>query len=172
VLHGALIVMLPAFDFRQAASRLATGIAVVTAFDHRPMGVTVSSLTSLSLEPPLLLFCLDRRSRAAAQFGEVEHFGVNILFAHQQRLSDQFAARMGDRFDGVAWERGRTGVPLLSEVLATFECSRHTCLPGGDHDIVIGEVLHVTTRSGVPLVRFSSAYHELNMPMLTCSAPA
>ena len=162
--------MLPAFDFRQATSRFATGIAVVTAFDDRPIGVTVTSLTSLSLDPPLLLFCLDRRSSSAAMFRDANHFGVNVLFAHQRRLSEQFASRTKDRFEGVEWARGRTGVPLLSDVLATFECRRSACVPGGDHDIVIGEVLHVSTRPGAPLVRFSSAYHELNMPLLAGAA--
>jgi flavin reductase (DIM6/NTAB) family NADH-FMN oxidoreductase RutF len=163
--------MLPAFDFRQAASRFATGVAVVTAAsDSTPVGVTVSSLTSVSLDPPLLLVCLQRRCRSAAFFREADYFGVNVLFAHQQQLSERFATCLGDRFEGVAWELGRTGVPLLSEALATFECGRRACMPGGDHDIVIGEVLHVTTRSGIPLVRFSSAYHELKMSLLACSA--
>jgi flavin reductase (DIM6/NTAB) family NADH-FMN oxidoreductase RutF len=158
-------------DFRRAASRFATGVAVVTAAsDSRPVGVTVSSLTSVSLDPPLLLVCLHRRSRSAEFFREADHFGVNVLFAHQQQLSERFATRLRDRFEGVAWMWGRTGVPLLSEALATFECSRRACVPGGDHDIVIGEVLHVTTRSGMPLVRFSSTYHELNMSMFACSA--
>jgi flavin reductase (DIM6/NTAB) family NADH-FMN oxidoreductase RutF len=160
--------MLAAFDFRQAASRFATGVAVVTvAVLGAPVGMTVSSLTSVSLEPPLLLVCLQRRSRSAALFREADYFGINVLFSHQRELSERFANFAGNRFQGVSWARGSTGVPLLNDALATFECRRHTCLPGGDHDIVTGEVLHVTARSGMPLVRFSSAYHELKVPIET-----
>ena len=157
--------MLPPFDFRQAASRFATGVAVVTAAPlSGPVGMTVSSLTSVSLQPPLLLVCLQRRSRSAAYFRDADHFGVNVLFAHQEKLSERFAKGIGDRFEGIPWSVGRTGVPLLGDALATFECCRCDCVPGGDHDIIIGEVLHVTAQSGIPLVRFGSAYHELKTP--------
>src|ERR1039458_7715445 len=124
-------------------------------------GMTANSFTSVSLTPPLVLVCVDRSALILEHFRSIPYFGINILSASQRPLSDQFAGRGYDRFQGVAWYAGQTGVPLLPDVLATIECSRWEVMTAGDHDIVIGEVLHANCQDGDPLVFYCSQYRSL-----------
>jgi flavin reductase (DIM6/NTAB) family NADH-FMN oxidoreductase RutF len=124
-------------------------------------GMTANSFTSVSLTPPLVLVCVDRSALILEHFRSSPYFGINILSASQRPLSDQFAGRGYDRFQGVAWYAGQTGVPLLPDVLATIECSRGEVMTAGDHDIVIGEVLHANCQDGDPLVFYCSQYRSL-----------
>ena len=149
--------------FRRICGKFASGITIATVLDSTGArhGMTANSFTSVSLIPPLVLVCVDHRARIREHFRIGEHFGINILTAGQKALSDRFAGTGYDRFEGVAWYPGKTGVPLLPEVLATLECARVNVVTAGDHDIVIGEVLHADCQDGEPLVFYSSQYRSL-----------
>lgn len=148
--------------FRRALSQVATSVSVVTTFDAegRPYGVTVGSLCSLSLTPPLVLFCLDHRGSAHAVVTAAERFGVHVLGAGQQPLASRFAASGEDRTAGLV--RGeRDGVPRVPDALATVVCSRYAVVPAGDHSVVIGLVEHADVTDGAPLLYYDRGYHTL-----------
>ena len=149
--------------FRQAMSRFATGVAIATAFgaDGQPHGLTVNSFVSVSLDPPLVSFCIDRGALALAHFLEAPGFAIHVLSEEQEELSSRFARRGKDRFQGLAWSRGQTGAPLLAQALALFECERRQAIAAGDHYILLGEVKHATAGSGAPLLYFESRYRRL-----------
>jgi len=150
-------------QFRRICGKFASGITVVTVRDAEGVGhgMTANSFTSVSMAPPLVLVCVDHRARILEHLRTGEHFGINILSASQKHLSDRFAGSSQDRFQGVSWHPGHTGVPLLADVLATIECARVNMVTAGDHDIVIGEVLHADCQDGEPLVFYSSQYRSL-----------
>ena len=153
-----------AAEFRRACSRFATGIAVATTSGPggEPHGLTVNSFTSVSLEPPIVLVCVDYRCNILQHFRAHSHFGINILAADQQALSARFAERVGDRFDGIGWRRGETsGVPLLAGSLALFECKVSQIVESGDHAVFFGEVLAVEAADGDPLLYFCGRYAGL-----------
>ena len=154
------------WDFRSACGRFATGVTVLTTMrsDGMPLGMTVSSFTSVSLEPPLLLVCLHERCSLLRDVVQTGRFGLNILSSHQQEVSSRFAEHIADRFQGLNWSHGTSGVPLLSDVLATIECEVDRAYPCGDHQILIGRASKICTYDGAPLIRFSSAYHSLTQP--------
>ena len=153
-------------DFREALGCFATGIAVVTAVadDGTRIGATVSSFNSVSLDPPLVLFSMARSSRAFAAWQSVTHFAVNVLAEHQGETSTRFARSATDKWDGARHVDGETGVPLLADSLAAFECVRYANYDGGDHVIIVGRVRHVYARRrahAVPLIFFRSKYRRL-----------
>jgi flavin reductase (DIM6/NTAB) family NADH-FMN oxidoreductase RutF len=157
---------LPALDgrhFRRACSRFASGITIVTVADHDgvPHGMTASSFTSVSLDPPLILVCVGSGTKLVDTFRAVSHFAVNVLGEAQRSLSQQFAGSGYDRFAGIPWRSGHAGVPLFPDVLATIECERYEIVTAGDHDILIGKVIRAEYREGEPLVHFGSQYREL-----------
>lgn len=129
---------------RRALGNFATGVAVVTARDEqqRPIGLTVNSFTSVSLSPPLVLFCLARHSSNLAAFQQATSFAVNVLHSGQDELSRAFASPVPDRFAGVTWQAGALGDPLITDAAAHFECVRHETLAHGDHLIFLGQVQH------------------------------
>jgi flavin reductase (DIM6/NTAB) family NADH-FMN oxidoreductase RutF len=145
---------------RRALGQFATGVTVVTtrAADGRRVGVTANSFTSLSLDPPLVLWCLDRTAPSKPAFEATSHFAINVLSAGQHFLSRQFATPAEDKFAGVACEDGYRGVPLLAGVLARFVCRNVRHVEAGDHVIVIGEVERFETFEGEPLVFHSGSY--------------
>ncbi|MGX6603304.1 flavin reductase family protein [Micromonosporaceae bacterium Da 78-11] len=144
---------------RAAFGKFATGVAVVTALgaDGRPEGMTVNSFTSVSLDPPLLLWCLRRDSSRHDRFAGAGHFGVNVLAADQHPVSRGFAGA-GRPDDHVAWHLGHAGVPLLDGAIAHYVCRRADAYDGGDHLIVVGEVLAFRTSDGEPLLFHGGAY--------------
>ena len=148
--------------FRRACARFATGITVSTALaaDGTPHGFTANSFTSVSMEPPLILICVDHRANVLRHFEQATHFGVNILAEDQEALSVRFAERGLDRFVGIDWHPGSTGVPLLAGALARFECATRQTLAAGDHTIILGEVLHAEWQEGAPLLYYASAYYS------------
>lgn len=151
-------------NLRSALGCFATGITVVTARapDGGLLGLTANSFNSVSLDPPLVLFSLDRKAFSFAGFLAIEHFAVNVLGQDMRALSDAFARPMGPKWDGVAWVAGEAGCPLLAGALAVFECrSRHT-YPGGDHVIIVGEVERLRAEAeGEPLIYFRGRYRGL-----------
>ena len=150
-------------EFRRACGRFATGVTVASVLDAQgvPHGLTVSSFTSVSLDPPLVLICLGHAVSTIHHFRSATHFAINILAEDQRALSDRFARKGHDRFEGVDWQPGVTGVPLLPGVLAAIECAVHRIVPMGDHDILVGEVMHARVTDGAPLLYFASSYRKL-----------
>ena len=150
-------------EFRRACGRFATGVSIASVLDRggAPHGLTVNSFSSVSLEPPLILISLGHKVSVIDHFRAAKSFAINILRAEQKALSERFARKGHDRFDGLEWRRGVTGVPLLPEVLAAIECEVYKIIPVGDHDLFVGEVMHVTVRDGDPLLYFASSYRHL-----------
>ena len=150
-------------EFCRACAKFPTGVTIVTVLDAEgsPHGMTASSFTSVSLEPPLVLVCVDHRASVLAHLRRAQHIGINILSENQQDLSVHFARPGHDRFDGVEWLAGHGGVPLIPGALARFECSIHRMIDAGDHTILIAEVLDAEHTNGRPLVYFGSGYHKL-----------
>jgi flavin reductase (DIM6/NTAB) family NADH-FMN oxidoreductase RutF len=151
-------------QFRLACGRYSTGVVVATVVDGYgdPHGITVNSFTSVSLAPPLVSICLDHRARILEHFRPGVHFGINVLNEYQREISDYFASSKRDRFNGIDWNPGGTGVPLLRRGLAFLECSIRNRVPAGDHDIVIGEVLSASIEEGRPLIYYASGYRKLD----------
>jgi flavin reductase (DIM6/NTAB) family NADH-FMN oxidoreductase RutF len=150
-------------QFRRACSRFATGILIATVNDAEgmPHGMTANSFTSVSLNPPLVLFCIDNSCRLLPHFQQATHFGLNVLSAEQQDLSTQFSRRGQDRFADLTWRTGRTGVPLIEATLASFECERRELITAGDHQIVLGEVVACEYHEGAPLIYYHSRYRHI-----------
>jgi flavin reductase (DIM6/NTAB) family NADH-FMN oxidoreductase RutF len=151
-------------QFRLACGRYSTGVTVATVIDSNgdPHGITVNSFTSVSLLPPLVLICLAHGARILEHFRPGAHFGINVLDESQRAISDHFANSKRDRFNGIEWRPGGTGVPLLPRGLAFIECAMRNRVPAGDHDIVIGEVLDAQIEEGLPLIYYASSYRKLD----------
>ncbi len=148
--------------FRQAMGHFASGVTVVTTqHDERLYGMTISSFSSLSLDPPLVLICVDTSIITHDAIRDAGQFVVNVLEQRQEHLSRRFASRELDKFVGVAWRSGLLGLPVLEGVLTAIECRLHSVLPGGDHSIFIGEVINVEIGVGAPLLYYRRGYHEL-----------
>lgn len=128
---------------RAAFSAFLTGVTIVTTrnVDAAPRGFTANSFTSVSLDPPLILFCIAKSSRSLGDFLGASAFAVNILSDKQQQLSARFAAPVEDRFAEVGWDVGPAGSPVLHGVCGWFDCQTRNIVEAGDHHIVIGEVI-------------------------------
>src|SRR5262249_39684563 len=157
-------------QFRQAAGRFATGITVATTVDEsgQPHGLTVNSFTSVSLEPPLVLICLGHHTATVERFRNAKHFGINILAEDQRWLSDHFARKGHNRFEGIEWHRGKNGVPLLPGVVGVMECDVYRKVAMGDHDIFVGRVVRVEIQEKAPLLYFASGYHRVQKKQSRC----
>ncbi len=155
---------LPAVDaaaFRDCMGRFATGVAVVTTRTPggERLGMTVNSIASVSLDPPMVLFCLDRGALSLDGFLAAGCFAVNVLRDDQAALSRRFAARLGDKWTGVATATGRTGCPLLEGALARIECRTAATHEGGDHVVFLGEVVATDVAAeGAPLLFYRGGY--------------
>jgi flavin reductase (DIM6/NTAB) family NADH-FMN oxidoreductase RutF len=148
--------------FRQAMGHFASGVTVVTTEHAGDLyGMTVSSFASLSLNPPLIIICIDKTVPSHDAIKGAGHFVVNILEERQEHLSRRFATTTNDKFKGVAWHSGRLGLPVLDNTLAAIECRLHAILDGGDHTIFIGEVVDAEVHEGAPLLYYRRGYHEL-----------
>lgn len=150
-------------EFRRAAGKFLTGVTVATsrAADGTPHGLTVNSFTTVSLAPPLILFCIDNRTRSINHFVKTGFFAINVLSESQRALSARFADPTADRFTGLDWHEGKTGSPLFAGCLATIECKLAQTVEAGDHLILVGEVLHLTHTDGDPLAYFSGSYRGI-----------
>jgi flavin reductase (DIM6/NTAB) family NADH-FMN oxidoreductase RutF len=150
-------------SFRRACARFATGVAVATCAgeDGTPLGLTVNSFSSVSLDPPLALVCIDVSASVHDAFMASNSFAVNILREEQQGLSDRFAFGQGDRFEGVEWTAGISGAPVLGGILAVLECETRERIPAGDHTIFVGAVVRAESRDGRPLLYYASEYRRL-----------
>jgi flavin reductase (DIM6/NTAB) family NADH-FMN oxidoreductase RutF len=155
------------FDTRQlrnALGQFATGIAIVTAIDPdgRPIGLTVNSFSAVSLEPALVLWCLDNRSVNLDAFRQASHHAINILSAGQLELSNLFASRAEDRFAAIDWQPGLGGAPVLPGCCARFEVANETQQLAGDHTLFIGRVERLESAQELsPLLYHGSGYRTL-----------
>jgi flavin reductase (DIM6/NTAB) family NADH-FMN oxidoreductase RutF len=151
-------------EFRSALGRFASGITVVTTKDAngRFFGITVSAFCSVSLEPPLILVCIDKTTGSHHALGETGSFVVNILRDDQVHISDRFAAFLHDKFDSVKFRPGLDGLPVLEDVLANLECRLVNSYDGGDHTIFVGEVENATLNEGNPLLHWQANYRKIN----------
>jgi len=152
-------------EFRRACGRFPTGVTVATVIDAEglPHGLTASSFTSVSLVPPLISICLGHAVSLINLFRGTSFFGINILAEDQRHLSERFARKGQDRFEGIPWTAGDTGVPLIDGVLAGIECQVERRIAVGDHDILIGLMVATRVREGAPLIHFSGGYRNLHL---------
>ena len=150
---------------RDALSCFATGVTVVTCVDvaGAPAGLTVNSFTSVSLDPPLLLVCLAKPAASSAALVAASHFAVNVLQTGQQPASIRFSTRDQDRFGTTPWSTGEAGAPILKDSMGVFECERYAVHDGGDHHILIGQVVKATFDAQLdPLLYFRGSYRRLH----------
>ncbi len=149
-----------ALRFREVLGRFATGVTVVTGMHGgEPVGLTCQSFTSVSLEPPLVLFVPARTSRAWPRIEQAGAFCVNVLARDQDDLSEVFASRGTDKFAGVDWHPGVTGAPVLAGGVAWVDCTLHAVHDGGDHLVVLGRVRDLGSRGEAdPLVYLEGRY--------------
>ena len=151
-------------EFREVISHFASGVTVVTALheDHT-FGTTASAVTSLSLEPPMLLICMNRESETGRAVYAAGHFAVNILGVDQIDLAKRFARKGGDKFAGVPVTPGRWGEPLFDEALATLECRVAEQTTVATHYVFMAEVLSGAARAGTPLAYFRGQFGRLEL---------
>lgn len=150
-------------SFRHALARFATGVAFVTAApDGEPAGLIVNSFTSVSLEPPLISFCPSRSSLTWSRMRQTKRFAVNVLGRHHEHFVERASPPGADRFAGLDLQFAHTGVPLLTDALASLECQIVAEYPAGDHSIVVGQVddLRIPPITD-PLVFFAGAFGDL-----------
>jgi flavin reductase (DIM6/NTAB) family NADH-FMN oxidoreductase RutF len=157
----------PPAEFRQALGSFATGVTVITVEDEdQVQGMTANAFASVSLDPPLVLVCVDHRARTHAHLHAKKRFGVNVLAAGQQIISEYYARAAHDhghaeRDAGARFDRTAHGTPVLNGALAYLECRLHTAQDAGDHTIFIAEVEEVVVREGDPLLYYRGRYRSM-----------
>lgn len=150
-------------ELRRVMGHFATGVTVITtrSQDGQPYGLTANAFSSVSLEPPLLLVCVDKKAESYPFFEQSKVFTVNILADDQEALSRRFAVSGGAKFEGVAYHMGANGAPILESSLAYIECTLYASYDGGDHTIYLGEVQQAETVERKPLLFYRGGYREL-----------
>lgn len=150
-------------ELRQALGSFATGITVVTTLGtgRQPVGITVNSFNSVSLEPPLVLWSLDRHTNCFDDFVQAPSFAVHILASDQQALSERFATVGTDRFADIQYSTGLSGIPVLPHYSACFQCTMEHQYEGGDHIILVGRVTEFTDNQLPPLLYYRGQYKTL-----------
>jgi 4-nitrophenol 2-monooxygenase / 4-nitrocatechol 4-monooxygenase, reductase component len=151
-------------EFREVISHLASGVTVVTTLHEGSVyGTTASAVTSLSLEPPMLLVCMNRQSETGRAVAESGLFAVNILGAEHAGLAERFARKGGDKFDGVPTTPGQWGEPLFDEAVATLECRVTEQTAVATHWVFFAEVVSASARGGAPLAYFKGRFGRLDL---------
>jgi len=147
-------------DFRRVLGHFPTGVTVVTAApDGEPQGMTVGSFFSISLDPPLVGLCADKRSTSWPKIDPAGVFAVNVLADDQADLSTHFAGKGDDKFEGIDWRPGVTGSPVLADAIGHIDCRTEQSIDAGDHWIVVGRVLELDIdREARPLLFFQGGY--------------
>lgn len=127
---------------KKTLGKYLTGVTIVTSTDHdgNPIGMTVNSFTSVSLQPSLVLWCIDKKQPSYNSFMNANGYAVNILSKDQNDLCYKFASQLDDKFENVNWKRSENGFPLVKNSLAWFDCKKWNYYSGGDHQILVGEV--------------------------------
>jgi flavin reductase (DIM6/NTAB) family NADH-FMN oxidoreductase RutF len=149
--------------FRRVLSHFAASVTVVTTVDEaqRPYGLTATAFSSVSLDPPLVLVCVDKKAETYHQFEPAGIFAVNFLALDQRDLSQHFAKHGGDKFNDLRWRPGVLGAPLLADTIGHVECRIRHWYDAGDHTIMVGEIESADAREGEPLVHFRHAYRRV-----------
>ncbi len=149
--------------FRRVCGRFATGVTVVatTSPEGLPRGLTVNSFSSVSLDPPMVLVCIDSRNQLLPRLLDGTPFAINVLSTGQAELSRRFAGMVEDRFEGVAWSPGSQGAPILADALAWFECTLARAIECGDHTVLIAAVRTLQLSSGEPLLFYDGGYRRV-----------
>jgi len=156
---------LDARELRKAMGRFATGVCVVTVVSstQQALGMTANSFTSVSLDPPLVLWSLQNNSDVFETFSRPRFFAINILSSEQQAQSNQYAKKGQHELDPGHYRLGKYGAPIIRHALATFECELHATYEAGDHLIIVGRVTDLHQRpSGSPLLFYSGGYREVH----------
>ncbi|HEY4217083.1 MAG TPA: flavin reductase family protein [Gemmatimonadaceae bacterium] len=155
--------MIDSATFRSVLGRFASGVTIVTARDEAGMdhGMTVSAFCSLSLDPPMVLLCVDHAASMHDLLLGHPRFGISILSSDQEEYSRRFAREEDDRFDGIAYSRGEAGVVLLDDAVAHMECEITKHYDAGDHTIFLAAVQHAAPRDGRPLLYYRGGYAQL-----------
>lgn len=152
-------------EFRDALGCFATGVTLVTTLDEagEPIAITANSFSSVSLDPPLVLWCLDKGSDRVAAFSNSEHFAINILKETQVDLSNRFATKGSFGMDGIDYETWETGSPIISDALANFDCDVQARHDAGDHIIYVGKVRRISSDpdGGGPLLYCLGGYQGI-----------
>ena len=152
-------------DFRRALGEFATGVAVITAQGASGglIGMTMSSFNSVSIDPPLVLFSVDRKANSLPAMREAKGYAVNILARDQEQISNRFARALSDKWADVRKTVGYAEAPLITGALAHFECEPYAIHNGGDHLIFVARVVNYSVREGSssPLVFFRGRYHDV-----------
>jgi flavin reductase (DIM6/NTAB) family NADH-FMN oxidoreductase RutF len=154
-------------EFRAALGMFATGVTIVTArtANGQVVGLTANSFNSVSLTPPLVLWSLSRAAASMAVFSAGSHYAINVLAADQKALAERFAMKGADRWQGVTFDAGTGGAPLLHGAAATFECFNRSRYEEGDHVIFVGEVERCTHRDGATPLLFHGGRYYTEMPL-------
>jgi flavin reductase (DIM6/NTAB) family NADH-FMN oxidoreductase RutF len=150
-------------QFRQLLGHFATGVTILTTKtpEGRPLGMTANSLSSVSLNPPLISVCVDREAEMHAVILQTQEFVVNVLASPQEALARRFSDKHEDRFDGIGYHPSPEGLILLDGVLAHIVCERQATYSAGDHTLVLGHVIGGATRDGRPLLYYRGGYAAL-----------
>jgi len=151
-------------QFRNSLSRFATGVTIVTCLgaDGAPHGVTVNSFSSVSLDPPLVLFSLDLQTRSLPSFRAAAGYSIIVLAADQSGLSQQFAGTGAEKWDNVNWHAGETGAPDFGGSVASLDCLPEAAYEAGDHVIFVVRVAHCEIDEGkTPLLFYAGGYRSL-----------
>ncbi|WIO74838.1 flavin reductase family protein [Porticoccaceae bacterium LTM1] len=150
-------------EFRNALGTFATGVTVVTSASDtgEPIGMTVNSFASVSLDPPLVLWSIDKRSRYLETFTKTDHFAIHILKREQEALSNLFASSENDKFTNLQWQPDSNGTPLLPDYETRFVCTTEHCYEGGDHIIIVGKVRDFDYHGGSPLLFHCGRYKSV-----------
>jgi flavin reductase (DIM6/NTAB) family NADH-FMN oxidoreductase RutF len=150
-------------EFRSVLGRFPSGVTVVTtkAADGSDQGMTVSAFCSVSLEPPLVLICIEKSASAYDALTSAPGFVVNILSATQEQIARRFSIIDIDRFEGVGYDRSQNGFAVLDDVLGVIECSTFAMHEAGDHMIIVGEVEATRAENGTPLLYYRGGYAQL-----------
>jgi flavin reductase (DIM6/NTAB) family NADH-FMN oxidoreductase RutF len=148
---------------RTMMGHFATGVTVITTRDKNGQnyGITANAFTSVSLNPPLALVCIDKNAQCYRCFQEAKLFAVNILGREQQEISQRFATKGINKFEGISWHLGESGVPILDGVMASVECKVVERFEGGDHTIYLAEITGGSVSNGDPLLFYKGKYHRL-----------
>ena len=151
-------------DFRQALGQFATGVCLVTVDDPKlgPLATTVNSFSSVSLDPPLVLWSVQNSSDHLAVYTQCQHFGISVLSSEQGALSSQYAQHGGHGAQAEHFTAGPQSEPKLIDALAHFTCTTYAVHPGGDHQIIVGKVVQFESREADPLIFFSGGYRALS----------
>jgi len=155
--------MIDAATFRSTLGRFATGVTILTARDDsgRDHGMTVSAFCSVSLDPARVLCCVERSADMFPVITKAQRFAINILATAQEAISRRFAEERDDRFDGLGYTRGVTECVLLDDILAYLECEVAARYDGGDHLIVLGDVIAAAAADGRPLLYYRGGYAQM-----------